>query len=70
MAEGRYEGEIESRLHYKDILISIEWARELGLTCRPASYAAEMLGELQEAGGARLDSAAVFTILARPLLRP
>jgi 3-hydroxyisobutyrate dehydrogenase-like beta-hydroxyacid dehydrogenase len=63
MAEGRYEGEIESRLHYKDILLSIEWARELGAHLPASELAAEILGELQDSGGGRLDSAAVFTIL-------
>ena len=63
MAEGRYEGEIESRLHCKDILLSLEWARELGAYLPASELAAEILGELQDAGGGRLDSAAVFTIL-------
>lgn len=65
MASSRFEGEIESRLHYKDILVSLEWAKELGLRLPASALAAEMLGELQDAGGASLDSAAVFTILER-----
>jgi 2-hydroxy-3-oxopropionate reductase len=63
MAEGRYEGAIESRLHHKDILIALEWARELGAQLPASELAAGILGELQDAGGGRLDSAAVFTIL-------
>jgi 2-hydroxy-3-oxopropionate reductase len=63
MASRRFEGEIESRLHYKDILISLEWARELGLRLPASALASEILSELQHAGGAKLDSASVFTIL-------
>ena len=65
MASGRFDGEIESRLHHKDILVALEWAHELGVHLPASALAAEMMSELQDAGGARLDSAAVFTILER-----
>jgi 2-hydroxy-3-oxopropionate reductase len=52
-------------LHHKDILVALEWAHELGVHLPASALAAEMMSELQDAGGARLDSAAVFTILER-----
>jgi 2-hydroxy-3-oxopropionate reductase len=63
MASRRFEGQIESRLHHKDIQIALEMARELGLRLPGSSAAASVLNSLQEAGGAKLDSAAVFTVL-------
>jgi 2-hydroxy-3-oxopropionate reductase len=63
MMSRRFEGQIESRLHHKDILIALEMARELGARLPASSLAANLLTRLQEAGGAKLDSAAVFTIL-------
>jgi len=63
MMSRRFEGQIESRLHHKDILIALEMARELGARLPASSLAADLLTGLQEAGGAKLDSAAVFTIL-------
>jgi 2-hydroxy-3-oxopropionate reductase len=65
MASRRFDGQIESRLHHKDVLIALEMARELGLRLPASSLAAEVLTRLQEAGGAKSDSAAVFTILER-----
>jgi 3-hydroxyisobutyrate dehydrogenase-like beta-hydroxyacid dehydrogenase len=65
MASGQFEGVIESRLHYKDILLALDQAEGLGAVLPASALAAKTLGELQEAGGARLDSAAVFTILER-----
>ena len=63
MMSRHFEGQIESRLHHKDILIALEMARELGARLPASALAADLLTRLQEAGGARLDSAAVFTIL-------
>jgi 2-hydroxy-3-oxopropionate reductase len=63
MAARRFDGEIESRLHHKDVLIALGMARELGLDLPASSLAADALTKLQNAGGAKLDSAAVFTIL-------
>jgi 2-hydroxy-3-oxopropionate reductase len=63
MMSRSFEGQIESRLHHKDILIALDMARELGTWLPASSLAADLLTGLQEGGGARLDSAAVFTIL-------
>lgn len=58
-----FEGKVESRLHHKDILIALEMARELGVDLPASSLAASILTRLQQRGGARQDSAAIFTIL-------
>ena len=58
-----FTGKVESRLHYKDMLIALQVARELGIRLPASALAAELLGKLQDQGGARQDSAAVFTIL-------
>lgn len=63
MVSRRFDGAIESRLHHKDILIVLEMAQDLGLRLPASSLAADVLTKLQQAGGARLDSAAVFSIL-------
>ena len=61
-----FEGKVESRLHHKDIRIVLEMARELGIAL-PASVAAEtVLENLQQRGGAKHDSAAVFSVLDDP----
>lgn len=65
MAARDFSGKIESRLHHKDILIVLELAKELGITLPASALAAEMLTKLQESGGAKKDSAAVFEILAQ-----
>ena len=65
MAARRFDGEIESRLHHKDALIVLEIAKTLGVSLPASALAAALLAKLQEAGGAKLDSAAVFTILER-----
>src|SRR5207249_3882657 len=64
MAARRFDGQIESRLHHKDILIALEMARELGVQLPASDLAADMLTKLQHAGGARMDSAAVYTIIS------
>jgi 2-hydroxy-3-oxopropionate reductase len=56
-------GKIESRLHHKDIHIVLELARALGIRLPASTVAAELLTKLQDAGGAKKDSAAVLTIL-------
>jgi 2-hydroxy-3-oxopropionate reductase len=61
-----FEGKIESRLHHKDILIALDMARELGFEWPASALGAKVLTELQQRGGAKQDSAAVFTILATP----
>jgi 2-hydroxy-3-oxopropionate reductase len=59
-----FAGKVESRLHHKDILIVLEMARELGIELPASAAAAEVLTALQRRGGAKTDSAAVFTVLA------
>ena len=64
MITRNFEGTIESRLHHKDILIALEVATELGITLRASLLAADVLTTLQEAGGGKQDSAAVFKVVA------
>lgn len=61
-----FEGKVESRLHYKDIHIVLAMARALGIDLPASSAAATVLTELQNRGGARHDTAAVFTVLDKP----
>jgi 2-hydroxy-3-oxopropionate reductase len=63
MMSRRFDGQIESRLHHKDILIALDMARDLGLQLSASALAADVLTKLQHAGGGGLDSAAVFSIL-------
>lgn len=58
-----FESRIESRLHDKDINIVLALARSLGIQLPASAAAADVLGRLQERGGARQDSAAVFDVL-------
>ena len=58
-----FEGKVESRLHHKDIHIVLELARTFGLTLPASAAAADILDRLQESGGARQDSAAIFSVL-------
>jgi 2-hydroxy-3-oxopropionate reductase len=58
-----FDGRIESRLHHKDIHIVLELARQFGITLPASAAAAEVLDRLQDRGGARQDSAAVFSVL-------
>jgi 2-hydroxy-3-oxopropionate reductase len=66
MARRDFEGRIESRLHYKDIVIAGELAARLGIELPASALAEDVLGTLQRAGGAHLDSAAVITVLEKP----
>ena len=61
-----FDGNVESRLHYKDIHIVLDMARSLGIELPASSAAAEVLTLLQERGGAKRDSAAMFDVLANP----
>jgi 2-hydroxy-3-oxopropionate reductase len=61
-----FQGRIESRLHHKDIHIVIEMARTLGIELPASAAAADVLDRLQRRGGAREDSAAVFSVLNDP----
>jgi 2-hydroxy-3-oxopropionate reductase len=65
-----FDGKVESRLHHKDIHIVLEMARELGIDLPASAAAAEVLTKLQQRGGAKGDSAAVFTVLADPVPNP
>jgi 2-hydroxy-3-oxopropionate reductase len=66
MIARNFEGKVESRLHHKDIHIVLAMASAFGIEL-PASAAAEkVLTELQNRGGAKNDTAAVFTVLADP----
>jgi 2-hydroxy-3-oxopropionate reductase len=59
-----FDGKVESRLHYKDIHIVLAMARALRIDLPASSAAAQVLTKLQERGGAKQDTAAVFTVLA------
>jgi 3-hydroxyisobutyrate dehydrogenase-like beta-hydroxyacid dehydrogenase len=65
MIAGDFEGRIESRLHHKDIHIVLDLARAFGIELPASAAAAEVLDRLQQSGGARLDSAAVYEVLDR-----
>lgn len=58
-----FSGKVESRLHHKDILIVLQMAQELGVVLPASAAAADTLTRLQQQGGARRDSAAIFSIL-------
>ena len=58
-----FSGKVESRLHYKDILIVLQMAQELAVALPASAAAADTLTRLQQQGGARRDSAAIFSIL-------
>jgi 3-hydroxyisobutyrate dehydrogenase-like beta-hydroxyacid dehydrogenase len=59
-----FEGKVESRLHYKDIHIALDLARSFGIDLPASAAAARVLETLQQRGGARQDSAAIFNVLA------
>ncbi len=58
-----FDGKVESRLHHKDIHIVLELARTFGVELPASAAAAGVLDRLQERGGARQDSAAIFNVL-------
>ena len=66
MISRNFEGKVESRLHHKDIQIVLAMARALGIELPASAAAAKVLTELQNRGGARNDTAAVFAVLADP----
>jgi 3-hydroxyisobutyrate dehydrogenase-like beta-hydroxyacid dehydrogenase len=63
MAARDFRGAIESRLHDKDLRLVLEVAKELGITLPTAALAASILDKLQQEGGGRLDSAAIYSVL-------
>jgi 2-hydroxy-3-oxopropionate reductase len=60
-----FDGNVESRLHDKDIHIVLDMARNLGIELPASAAAASVLTTLQERGGAKKDSAAMFDVLAK-----
>ena len=62
-----FTGRVESRLHHKDIHIVLDLARSFGIELPASAAAADVLDRLQQRGGARQDSAAVFSVLENPL---
>ena len=66
MIARNFEGKVESRLHHKDIHIVLAMARSLGIELPASAAAAKVLTELQNRGGGKSDTAAVFTVLANP----
>jgi 2-hydroxy-3-oxopropionate reductase len=58
-----FNGRIESRLHHKDIHIVLDLARAFGIELPASAAAAGVLDRLQDRGGARQDSAAIFSVL-------
>jgi 2-hydroxy-3-oxopropionate reductase len=58
-----FQGRVESRLHHKDIHIVLDLARAFGIELPASAAAADVLDRLQQRGGARQDSAAVFSVL-------
>ena len=61
-----FDGKVESRLHHKDIHIVLTMARRLGIELPGSAAAAKVLTELQDRGGAKSDTAAIFSVLANP----
>ena len=61
-----FDGKVESRLHHKDIHIVLAMARRLGIELPASAAAAKVLTELQDRGGAKSDTAAIFSVLANP----
>jgi 2-hydroxy-3-oxopropionate reductase len=58
-----FDGKVESRLHHKDIHIVLDLARAFGIELPASAAAADVLEKLQQRGGARQDSAAIFSVL-------
>jgi 3-hydroxyisobutyrate dehydrogenase-like beta-hydroxyacid dehydrogenase len=58
-----FAGKVESRLHHKDIHIVLDLARSFGIELPASAAAANVLDRLQQRGGGRQDSAAVFSVL-------
>jgi len=63
MASGDHRPGVESRLHWKDLRIVLEVARGAGVALPGTALATQMFSALQAAGGARLDSSALITVL-------
>jgi len=68
MIARNFEGKVESRLHHKDIHIVLDLASALGIELPASAAAASVLDRLQQRGGARQDSAAIFEVLEAAVL--
>lgn len=66
MIARNFEGKVESRLHYKDIHIVLAMASAFGIELPASAAAAKVLTELQNRGGGKSDTAAVFAVLDKP----
>jgi len=66
MIARNFDGKVESRLHYKDIHIVLAMAHKLGIELPASAAAAKVLTELQDRGGAKSDTAAIFSVLSNP----
>lgn len=54
---------VEARLHHKDVQIALHCAAAIGLAVPGAAVASQTFNALMARGGARLDSAAVITVI-------
>ncbi|MFN7753534.1 MAG: NAD(P)-dependent oxidoreductase [Pseudomonadota bacterium] len=70
MASGDHRAGVESRLHWKDLRIVLEVAREAGVPLPGTALATQTFSALQAAGGARRDSSAIVTVLRAAGLPP
>jgi 2-hydroxy-3-oxopropionate reductase len=61
-----FDGKVESRLHHKDIHIVLAMAEQLGIVLPASNAAAKVLTELQNRGGGKSDTAAIFSVLDNP----
>jgi 2-hydroxy-3-oxopropionate reductase len=59
-----FDSKVESRLHHKDIQIVLALAQALGLRLPASAAAAGVLADLQQRGGGKQDSAAIFKVLS------
>lgn len=63
MVSGDFQPGVEARLHHKDALIALECAADAGVAVPGAAVAAQTFSALMGRGGAKLDSAAVITVI-------
>jgi 3-hydroxyisobutyrate dehydrogenase-like beta-hydroxyacid dehydrogenase len=63
MVSGDFRPGVEARLHHKDALIALQCAADAGIAVPGAAVAAQSFNALMARGGAKLDSAAVITVI-------
>ena len=63
MVSGDFRPGVEARLHHKDALIVLQCAADAGIAVPGAAVAAQSFNALMARGGAKLDSAAVITVI-------